>query len=197
MKFGRKPKLTGAKLGFDCRKHRSHQRPHEGLQTFAAYDVDRAVVHVGNKILHAGIVDNRNDDFGIEFNHDADVAIGRGSPRAREPDNAAWRTAYARKSASRSFSFLMISSRFTGPAQHNRPQLTKRRFVRIGNDGGVDKFALSRRRQKLQERGDDRLGRVFLHEMAGVLNGLERCIRDSRREGASALDRYPCVLLAP
>jgi hypothetical protein len=81
VKFGRKPKLTGAKLGFDCRKHRSHQRPHEGLQTFAAYDVDRAVVHVGNKILHAGIVDNRNDDFGIEFDHDVDVAIGRGLSR--------------------------------------------------------------------------------------------------------------------
>ena len=69
MKFGRKPKLTGAKLGFDCRKHRSHQRPHEGLQTFAAYDVDRAVVHVGNKILH-----------GIEFDHDVDVAIGARLP---------------------------------------------------------------------------------------------------------------------
>src|ERR1700730_2767458 len=36
---------------------------------------------------------------------------GRSSPRATEPNSAAWATPCARKSASRSFSFLMISSR--------------------------------------------------------------------------------------
>src|ERR1700689_3974295 len=45
------------------------------FQTFAADRVDRTIEHVGDKILYAGIVENRYDDCGIEINQDVDIAV--------------------------------------------------------------------------------------------------------------------------
>jgi hypothetical protein len=45
------------------------------LQTFAADYIDRMVEHVGDKIFHAGIIDNRHDDRGIEIDQDVDIAV--------------------------------------------------------------------------------------------------------------------------
>ena len=45
------------------------------FQTFAADHVDRTIEHVGDKILYAGIVENRYDDCGIEINQDVDIAV--------------------------------------------------------------------------------------------------------------------------
>src|SRR6266852_1916889 len=47
-----------------------------GFQTFAADDVDRTVEHVGDKVFHAGIVENCHDDCGIEIDQNVDIAVG-------------------------------------------------------------------------------------------------------------------------
>src|SRR5580704_16341859 len=47
-----------------------------GLQTFAADDIDLTVEHVGDKIFHARIVDNRHDDCGVEIDQDVNVTVG-------------------------------------------------------------------------------------------------------------------------
>jgi hypothetical protein len=46
------------------------------FQTFAADHIDRTVEHVGYKVLHAGIVENRHDDCWIEIDQDVDIAVG-------------------------------------------------------------------------------------------------------------------------
>jgi hypothetical protein len=82
-----------------------------GFQTFAADHIDRPVEHVGDKILHAGIVENRHDDRGVEINQDVDIAVGAVITARDRTEQLAWATPCARKSASRSFNFSMISSR--------------------------------------------------------------------------------------
>ena len=54
-----------------CRSFGSKTR----FQTFAADHIDRAIEHIGDKIFHAGIVENGHDDCGIKVNQDVHIAI--------------------------------------------------------------------------------------------------------------------------
>jgi hypothetical protein len=84
------------------------------FQTFAADHIDRTVEHLGDKIFDAGIVENGHDDCGIEIDQDVDIAVGAVITARDGTEQGACATPWARKSASRSFSFLMISSRVIG-----------------------------------------------------------------------------------
>src|ERR1700730_1885698 len=49
--------------------------PKTRFQTFAADHIDRAIEHVGDKIFHAGIVEDSHDDCRIEVSQDVYIAI--------------------------------------------------------------------------------------------------------------------------
>ena len=46
------------------------------FQAFAADDIDGTIEHLGDKLFHAGIIENRNNDCRIKIDQDVDVAVG-------------------------------------------------------------------------------------------------------------------------
>ena len=91
------------------------------FQTLAINDIDWVVEHARDELFHAGIIENRYDDGGIQIDQDVDIAIGkivtsRDGTKQRSMSNA------LRPQVSFALpELLMISSRFMIYLYHKSP----------------------------------------------------------------------------
>jgi hypothetical protein len=96
-------------------------RTHKGFETFAVGHVNASRKQLLDILDDSDILKQVHPSIGRDFNHNVDVAVGASSPRAREPNKAAWHTPCAFNAASFSRKRASMSWLSMASFYHNRP----------------------------------------------------------------------------